>query len=95
MSEGAGQGSGNSSAGSAGVLQAGDQRNYSEHEAQNQHFTGDDKKDEVAALKKDPTAPARMHGNNPSRGAEIDAELQAEDEAILKKKGDAMAGKKN
>jgi hypothetical protein len=35
-----------------------------------------------------------MHGNEPSRGAKIDAELQAEDEEILRKKGDAMPGKK-
>ncbi|KAJ9133499.1 hypothetical protein NKR19_g9022 [Coniochaeta hoffmannii] len=45
--------------------------------------------------KKDPTAPAIAHGNKPSRGAEIDKELQEEDEAILRKKGDALAGKKN
>jgi len=37
-----------------------------------------------------------MHGNEPSRGAKIDAELQAEDEAMLaKKKGNNMPGKKN
>jgi hypothetical protein len=36
-----------------------------------------------------------MHGNEPSRGAQIDAELQAEDEAMLKKKGGQnMPGKK-
>jgi len=29
---------------------------------------------------------AKIHGNKPSRGAEIDAELQADDEATLKKK---------
>ena len=28
-----------------------------------------------------------MHGNEPSKGAKIDAELQAEEEEILKKKG--------
>lgn len=38
---------------------------------------------------------AKMHGNEPSRGAKIDAELQAEDEEMLKKKGDSMPGKKN
>ncbi|KAL5482578.1 hypothetical protein ACEPAI_9172 [Sanghuangporus weigelae] len=42
---------------------------------------------EVEALKKDPRAPAVMHGNEPSRGAEIDAELKAEDEEQLRKKG--------
>lgn len=30
---------------------------------------------------------ARNHGNEPSKGAKIDAELQAEDEEMLKKKG--------
>ena len=29
-----------------------------------------------------------MHGNEPSKGAKIDAELQAEDEEIMKKKGE-------
>jgi len=41
--------------------------------------------DEAAASQVDPTAPARMHGNKPSRGAEIDAEIQAEEEATLRK----------
>lgn len=35
----------------------------------------------------DPLEPARRHGNKPSRGAEIDAELQREDEEAMKKKG--------
>ena len=30
---------------------------------------------------------ARSHGNEPSKGAKIDAELQAEEEEELKKKG--------
>lgn len=30
---------------------------------------------------------ARNHGNEPSKGAKIDAELQQEEEEILKKKG--------
>ncbi|KAK1763572.1 hypothetical protein QBC33DRAFT_549354 [Phialemonium atrogriseum] len=53
---------------------------------------GDDA--ETAASKKDPTLPAKMHGNEPSRGAKIDAELQAEDEAALRKKADSVPGKK-
>ena len=36
-----------------------------------------------------------MHGNEPSRGAEIDAEIQAEEEKILKKKGASIPGEKN
>jgi hypothetical protein len=47
----------------------------------------------------DPRAPALKHGNEPSRGAKIDAELQAEDEAELERKGkkgkDTLPGKKN
>lgn len=35
----------------------------------------------------DPLEPALSHGNKPSRGAQIDAELQQEDEEALKKKG--------
>lgn len=30
-----------------------------------------------------------MHGNEPSRGAKIDAELQAEEEELLRRKGKA------
>lgn len=30
-----------------------------------------------------------MHGNEPSKGAKVDAQLQAEEEEILKKKGKA------
>ncbi|KAG6036023.1 hypothetical protein E4U41_005840 [Claviceps citrina] len=44
---------------------------------------------EVAALKKDPTLPAKMHGNEPSRGAKIDAQIAAEEEEELKRKGKA------
>ncbi|CAG8970797.1 hypothetical protein HYALB_00001584 [Hymenoscyphus albidus] len=45
--------------------------------------------EEVKVLKQDPTLPAKLHGNKPSRGAEIDAQLQAEEEAELKRKGKA------
>jgi hypothetical protein len=30
---------------------------------------------------------AKMHGNEPSKGAKIDADLQADDEEYLKQKG--------
>ncbi|KAA8899400.1 hypothetical protein FN846DRAFT_174972 [Sphaerosporella brunnea] len=47
----------------------------------------------------DPRAPAWHHGNEPSKGAKIDAELQKEDEELLARKAkkgtDAMTGKKN
>jgi len=36
-----------------------------------------------------PTSIARSHGNEPSKGAKIDEELQREDEEYLKRKGKA------
>jgi len=33
-----------------------------------------------------------MHGNKPSRGARIDAEIQAEEQEMLKKKGANLPG---
>ncbi len=35
------------------------------------------------------TLKARMHGNEPSRGAKIDAQIQAEEEEELRRKGKA------
>jgi len=49
----------------------------------------EEESEEVKALKKDPTAPAKMHGNEPSRGAKIDAEIQQEEEEELRRKGKA------
>jgi hypothetical protein len=39
--------------------------------------------------KQDATAPARVHGNEPSKGAKIDQELREEEEEELKRKGKA------
>ncbi|XXG94854.1 hypothetical protein Hte_001113 [Hypoxylon texense] len=47
--------------------------------------------------KHDPTYRATMHGNEPSRGAKVDAEIQQEEEEQLqrkKEKTDSMPGKK-
>ncbi|KAI1737248.1 hypothetical protein F4680DRAFT_428893 [Xylaria scruposa] len=47
--------------------------------------------------KTDPLYPATMHGNQPSRGARQDAEIQAEEAEMLRKKKektDSMTGKK-
>ncbi|KAH7316582.1 hypothetical protein B0I35DRAFT_512490 [Stachybotrys elegans] len=44
---------------------------------------------ETTALKKDPTLPAKLHGNEPSQGAKLDAELKNEEEEYLKRKGKA------
>ncbi|RHZ51946.1 hypothetical protein CDV55_102118 [Aspergillus turcosus] len=42
---------------------------------------------EAELSKKDPTAPATLHGNEPSKGAKIDKELQQDDEQRLREKG--------
>ncbi|KAI9794376.1 MAG: hypothetical protein M1816_005445 [Peltula sp. TS41687] len=49
----------------------------------------DPKEIENLQYKKDPTLPARSHGNEPSKGAKIDAEIQAEEEEELRRKGKA------
>lgn len=67
--------------------------------AKPQNDSGSGKGDAESELaKQDPTAPARSHGNEPSKGAKIDAELQAEEEEIIRKKDAAKkqaAGNKN
>jgi len=35
----------------------------------------------------DPTLPAKIHGNKPSHGAEVDKAIQEEEDEVLKKKG--------
>ncbi|KAI1209016.1 uncharacterized protein F4807DRAFT_428520 [Annulohypoxylon truncatum] len=54
--------------------------------------------DEVAEkYKHDPTYRATMHGNEPSKGAKIDAEIQREDEELMRRKQektDSLPGKK-
>ncbi|EGS18376.1 uncharacterized protein CTHT_0064010 [Thermochaetoides thermophila DSM 1495] len=45
-------------------------------------------------LQKDPTFAATLHGNKPHKGAIIDKELQEEDEAILRRKAESQAMKK-
>ncbi|KAF7125486.1 hypothetical protein CNMCM5793_001725 [Aspergillus hiratsukae] len=42
---------------------------------------------EAELFKKDPTAPAILHGHEPSKGAKIDKELQQDDEQRLREKG--------
>ncbi|KAJ5042399.1 uncharacterized protein L3040_004948 [Drepanopeziza brunnea f. sp. 'multigermtubi'] len=49
----------------------------------------EEESEETKALKKDPTLPAKMHGNEPSKGAKIDAQIQKEEEEELKRKGKA------
>ncbi|CAN8100310.1 unnamed protein product [Discula destructiva] len=116
---------GNSSVGTEGVYQAGDQRNVKNSEVPsaeryeegkvNSHDTHDSKDQrslanrlaaeehkhtpqddpETAMSKKDSTLPAKQHGNEPSKGAKIDQELQDEEQELLKKKGGGgLPGKK-
>jgi hypothetical protein len=54
-------------------------------EPQNEGDSGKATQEDKLA-QEDPTAPARLHGNEPSKGAKIDAEIQAEEEAELAKK---------
>ncbi|KAL9596763.1 MAG: hypothetical protein Q9219_005588 [cf. Caloplaca sp. 3 TL-2023] len=93
--------SGTSSVGGRGVYEAGDQRNYKDSEINeaerykegqpNSHLATDSKEpaisQEARDSQADPTLPAKKHGNEPSKGAKIDAELQQEEEELLKKKG--------
>ncbi|KAG1730692.1 uncharacterized protein EDB91DRAFT_1252554 [Suillus paluster] len=43
----------------------------------------------LADPKVNPLGPATFHGNEPSKGAKVDAELKAEDEELLRRKGKA------
>jgi len=108
--------SGNSSVGTSGVYEAGDQRNHSEgHDAtrfeegqEHAHLPNDSKDSRTIAnrlaneeqksehedpleeaKRNDPTLAARLHGNKPSRGAKIDAQIQAEEQEYLERKGKA------
>jgi len=49
----------------------------------------DAKSKETKLTQKDATLPAKAHGNEPSRGAQIDQELREEEEEELKRKGKA------
>ena len=51
----------------------------------------DDEKlsEEDRARKIDATLPAKLHGNEPSKGAKLDQELREEEQAELERKGKA------
>ncbi|KAJ5620228.1 hypothetical protein N7510_004212 [Penicillium lagena] len=87
-------GAGQSSVGHAAFYEAGDQRNEPqsvinerERYKEGKSSTSYDRSNEAELSKSDPTKPAQLHGNKPSRGAEIDRELQMEDEQRLREKG--------
>ncbi|GAB1196865.1 hypothetical protein BDV32DRAFT_126613 [Aspergillus pseudonomiae] len=51
------------------------------------HHHNYDVNPEAEISKKDSTKPAKIHGNEPSKGAKIDQELKEEDEQRLREKG--------
>ncbi|MCJ1423170.1 hypothetical protein MMC29_001051 [Sticta canariensis] len=58
------------------------------HEGQvNSHKANDSKDERTIANKLAREEQARNHGNEPSKGAKIDAEIQAEEDELLRKKG--------
>ena len=70
--------------------------NKLEREEKREHENENNLSVEVQAAQIDPTLPAKLHGNQPSKGAQIDAELQREEEELLARKGktDSLPGKK-
>ncbi|KAH9914652.1 uncharacterized protein BXZ73DRAFT_81618 [Epithele typhae] len=64
-----------------------DSRNLHQRAQQEEILERQQEREERARTVTDPLEPATSHGNKPSRGAEIDAELQREDEEMLAKKG--------
>ncbi|KXT13868.1 hypothetical protein AC579_6902 [Pseudocercospora musae] len=56
-------------------------------EEQREKEAEEEKTQEDKERKIDPTLPAKNHGNEPSKGAKLDKELQEEEEELLKKKG--------
>ncbi|PWY66091.1 hypothetical protein BO70DRAFT_356577 [Aspergillus heteromorphus CBS 117.55] len=58
-----------------------------ERKPESDHHHNFVKNPEAEMSKQDPTKPAKMHGHEPSKGAKIDADLQAEDEQRLREKG--------
>jgi hypothetical protein len=60
---------------------------------QNDDTSGKVKSAETKAGEIDPTAPARMHGNEPSRGAKIDKSIAEDEEEIIRKMDEKKAQK--
>jgi hypothetical protein len=56
--------------------------------------SGKTKSAETKAGEIDPTLPAKMHGNEPSRGAKIDKSIADDEEEIIRKMDEAKAQKK-
>lgn len=56
--------------------------------------SGKKKTAEQIAGAQDPTLPAKMHGNEPSRGAKIDKSIEDEEAEILARMDESKAAKK-
>lgn len=56
--------------------------------------SGKKKTEEQIAGEHDPTLPAKMHGNEPSRGAKIDKSIEDEEAEILRRMDESKAAKK-
>ncbi|POS75162.1 hypothetical protein DHEL01_v206448 [Diaporthe helianthi] len=56
--------------------------------------SGKKKTAEQIAGEQDPTLPAKMHGNEPSRGAKIDKSIEDEEAEILRRMDESKAAKK-
>ncbi|GAW14320.1 hypothetical protein ANO14919_037210 [Xylariales sp. No.14919] len=72
-------------------------RTEDQHKAMNEMLSEDTQAQIGERYKNDPLYSAAMHGNQPSRGAQQDAEIQAEETEMLRKKQektDSLAGKK-
>lgn len=63
-------------------------------EPQNDSTSGKTLSKEDKLSQQDPTAPAKAHGNEPSKGAKIDKEIEDEEAAIIAKKDAAKGGNK-
>ncbi|OAQ67078.1 hypothetical protein VFPPC_14429 [Pochonia chlamydosporia 170] len=72
--------------GSHSLIDSKDERSIANRLAAEERKQGSTDDFETKLSKKDPTLPAKMHGNEPSKGAKIDAELAAEDEQRLREK---------
>jgi hypothetical protein len=57
--------------------------------------SGKDKTEEQIAGEHDPTLPARMHGNEPSRGAKIDKKIEDEEAELIRRMDESKEAKKH
>ncbi|RMZ76934.1 hypothetical protein DV737_g4578, partial [Chaetothyriales sp. CBS 132003] len=79
--------SANSDMGKSGAYEAGKENSHQPDDSSEPNDDSSRKvlSEEDRAAQKDPTLPARLHGNEPSRGAEIDKEIADEEAEIIAK----------